>query len=163
VTVAYLGLGSNLGDRAAMLSHAIESLDWGDVRVIARSGVYETDPVGGPPGQPPFLNQVVAVDSRLDARALWERCSAVEAALGRSREREERWGPRAIDIDLLLFGEGSVVEPDLVVPHPRLAERAFVIVPLAEIAPEARIGPAGTAAAVRARIDASGVRAVEDA
>lgn len=137
MTRAYLGLGSNLGDRRALLQQAIEALDWGAVVVVARSRVYETDPVGGPDGQPSFLNQVVAVDTSLDARALWERCSAVEAALGRSRLHEERWGPRLIDIDLLAFGEEVVDEPDLVVPHPRLAERAFVLVPLAEIAPDA--------------------------
>ncbi|HJT38655.1 MAG TPA: 2-amino-4-hydroxy-6-hydroxymethyldihydropteridine diphosphokinase, partial [Actinomycetota bacterium] len=79
MTRAYLGLGSNLGDRRALLAQAIESLDWGDVSVVARSRVYETTPVGGPPDQPDFLNQVVAVETTLDVRSLWERCSAVEA------------------------------------------------------------------------------------
>jgi 2-amino-4-hydroxy-6-hydroxymethyldihydropteridine diphosphokinase len=146
VTRAYLGLGSNLGDRRAILHQAIEALDWGDVSVTARSHVYETTPVGGPDGQPNFLNQVIAVDTRLSAHELWQRCSAVEATLGRSREHEVRWGPRAIDIDVLTFGEEVVAEPDLEIPHPRMRERAFVLVPLAELAPDLRIGTFGTVA-----------------
>jgi 2-amino-4-hydroxy-6-hydroxymethyldihydropteridine diphosphokinase len=146
VTRAYLGLGSNLGDRRALLRHAIEALDWGDVVVTARSRVYETTPVGGPEGQPDFLNQVIAVDTTLGARSLWERCSAVEAALGRSRDHEPRWGPRPIDIDVLLFGDEIIVEPDLIVPHPRMHERAFVLIPLAEIAAGLRVGDLGSVA-----------------
>lgn len=136
MTLAYIGLGSNLGDRRASLDAAIEALDWGDTRVVARSSVYETDPVGGPEGQPPFLNQVIAVETALDARGLFERCQAVEVALGREREGAVRWGPRLIDLDVLVFDGEVVQEDDLEIPHPRLAERAFVLVPLSEIAPD---------------------------
>ena len=156
MTRAYLGLGSNLGDRRALLRQAIDALDWGDITVTQRSRVYETTPVGGPEGQPEFLNQVIAVDTALDARGLWERCSAVEAALGRSRDHEPRWGPRTIDIDLLIFGDEIVLEPDLVVPHPRMHERAFVLIPLAEIAPDARIGDLGPAGELALGLDADG-------
>ena len=144
MTRAYLGLGSNLGDRRALLRQAIEALDWGDVSVVARSRVYETTPVGGPEGQPDFFNQVIGVETTLDARGLWERCSAVEASLGRSRHHEVRWGPRTIDIDVLTFGDDVLDDPDLQIPHPRLAERAFVLVPLAEIAPDVEVAGLGT-------------------
>lgn len=143
LTIAYLGLGSNLGDRASFLSSAVLALDTGAVHVTKTSSVYETDPVGGPM-QGDFLNQAVEVRTELDARALWMHCVAVEEALGRDRAREERWGPRTIDIDLLVFDDHVVVEDDLVVPHPRLSTRAFVLVPLAEIAPSLvipRYGP----------------------
>ena len=104
--------------------------------VVAVSPVYETDPVGGPE-QPEFLNAVVAVDTVLDAR----RCSVSRSTSRREahRVRRERWGPRTLDVDVLFVGDQSVDEPDLVVPHPRLHERAFVLAPLADLAP----GPAG--------------------
>jgi 2-amino-4-hydroxy-6-hydroxymethyldihydropteridine diphosphokinase len=163
LTRAYLGLGSNLGDRRALLAQAVEALDWGDVSVVARSRVYETTPVGGPPDQPDFLNQVVAVETALDARGLWERCSAVEASLGRAREHETRWGPRAIDIDVLAFGDDVVEEADLQIPHPRMTEREFVLVPLAEIAPDLPIDDGRTVAEVARALGADGsVRPVED-
>ena len=158
MTRAYLGLGSNLGDRRAHLRNAIEALDWGDVTVVERSRVYETTPVGGPIGQPDFLNQVIGVETSLDARALWERCSAVEAALGRSRDHEVRWGPRPIDVDLLLYGDEMIGEPDLVVPHPLMHERAFVLVPLAELAPGARVGALGTVEDLARAAGNNGVR-----
>jgi 2-amino-4-hydroxy-6-hydroxymethyldihydropteridine diphosphokinase len=159
LTRAFLGLGSNLGDRRALLTQAVDALDWGAVTVVARSRVYETDPVGGPPGQPAFLNQVVELETTLDARALWERCVAVETALGRARDHEERWGPRAIDIDVLLFGEEVVDEPDLTVPHPRLHERRFVLVPLVELAPDVEIPRLGPATRLLAALpDSDGVR-----
>lgn len=148
MTTAYLGLGSNLGDRHANLAAALEALDWGDTKVVARSSIYETEPVGGPAGQPWFLNQVVAVETSLEPRALWERCSAVEAALGRAREGEERWGPRVIDVDVLLYGTERIGEPDLEIPHPRMHERAFVLVPLVEIAPGAEVPGRGRARAL---------------
>ena len=148
MTRAFIGLGSNLGDRRALLTEAIEALDWGEIKVVARSSVYETEPVGGPAGQPAFLNQVIAADCAVDARAVWERCHAVENALGRARAAEVRWGPRTIDLDLLLFGEHVIDEPDLIVPHPRMHERAFVLAPLIEIAPDIEIPGRGSAAAL---------------
>jgi 2-amino-4-hydroxy-6-hydroxymethyldihydropteridine diphosphokinase len=130
---AYLGLGSNLGDRAAHLQSAVDGLAAADgVTVVAVSPVYETDPVGGPE-QPEYLNAVVAVDTDRTARELLEIAQRLEHEAG--RERGERWGPRTLDVDVLLVGDDEVDEPDLVVPHPRLYERAFVMVPLADLDP----------------------------
>ncbi|HEX9711744.1 MAG TPA: 2-amino-4-hydroxy-6-hydroxymethyldihydropteridine diphosphokinase [Actinomycetota bacterium] len=153
MTRAYIGLGANLGDRLHVINQAIEALDWGDTRVVSRSSVYETDPVGGPSDQPPFLNMVIAVETDLEPRGLFERCLAVEAALGRDRWLEQRWGPRAIDLDILVFGDQVIDEPDLLIPHPRMHERAFVLVPLAEIAPDLVVPGRGTPPAL---LDASG-------
>jgi 2-amino-4-hydroxy-6-hydroxymethyldihydropteridine diphosphokinase len=146
---AYLGLGSNQGDRAGYLREAVRRLEAPDLRVTAQSGVYESIPWGRS-GQPTFLNQVVAVETPLAPRDLLERGWAVETALGRTRA--ERWGPRTIDVDILLYGDEVVREPDLVIPHPELAARPFVLVPLAEVAPNLRL-PNG--AAVEALLEAS--------
>lgn len=136
---AYLGLGSNLGDRAAHLQSAVDGLSAHPrVRLVSASPVYETEPVGGPP-QPDYLNAVVAVDTDLDARALLGLAKALEAAAGRARG--ERWGPRTLDVDVLLVGEERVQEPDLVVPHPRIHQRAFVLAPLADLAPDLVVAP----------------------
>jgi 2-amino-4-hydroxy-6-hydroxymethyldihydropteridine diphosphokinase len=130
---AYLGIGSNLGDRAALLQGAVDGLAATDgITVVAVSPVYETEPVGGPE-QPDYLNAVVAVDTHLPPRRLLEVAQALERQSG--RVRGERWGPRSLDVDVLLVGEEHVDEPDLVVPHPRLYERAFVMVPLADLDP----------------------------
>jgi 2-amino-4-hydroxy-6-hydroxymethyldihydropteridine diphosphokinase len=133
-TRAYLGLGSNLGDRLAHLQAAVDGLAAApDVHVVAVSRVYETAPVGGP-AQDDFLNAVVAIDTALSPRELLAFAQRVEA--GEQRVRAERWGPRTLDVDVLLVGDERVDEPDLVVPHPRMRERAFVLVPLADVAPE---------------------------
>jgi 2-amino-4-hydroxy-6-hydroxymethyldihydropteridine diphosphokinase len=135
VTRAYVGIGANLGDRRATLERAVELLDQQrDVDVVAVSSLRETEP-WGPVPQPPFLNGAVAVETILSARALLGVLLDVERALGRIREGE-RWGPRTIDLDLLLFGDEVVDEPGLRVPHPRLPERAFALEPLAELDPE---------------------------
>jgi 2-amino-4-hydroxy-6-hydroxymethyldihydropteridine diphosphokinase len=136
---AFLGLGSNLGDREAILRAAVAALE----DVVAVSPVYETAPVGGPGGQGPYLNAVVELDTRRSPRELLEVCRRAEAAAGRIRE--ERWGARTLDVDVLLVGDLVVDEPDLVVPHPRLWERRFVLAPLADLAPE--IVPAAAVAA----------------
>jgi 2-amino-4-hydroxy-6-hydroxymethyldihydropteridine diphosphokinase len=131
---AYLGIGSNLGDRISHLQGAVDALGVADgLDVVAVSPVYETTPVGGPP-QPDYLNAVVAVDTTLAARALLELAHRIEAAA--ARVRTVRWGPRTLDVDVLIVGEEQIDEPDLVVPHPRMTERAFVVVPLADLAPE---------------------------
>ncbi|MFI5046792.1 MAG: 2-amino-4-hydroxy-6-hydroxymethyldihydropteridine diphosphokinase [Acidimicrobiia bacterium] len=131
---AYLGIGSNLGSRLAHLQAAVDGLAAEPgITVTAVSPVYETEPVGGPP-QDDYLNAVVAVDTTLDARGLLEAAHRVEDA--ELRVRAERWGPRTLDVDVLLVGDEQVDEADLQVPHPRLAERAFVLVPLADLAPE---------------------------
>lgn len=126
----YLGLGSNLGDRLANLSRAVEELAGRGVRVVRSSRVYETDPVGGPP-QPQYLNAVVEVATDLEPEELLRVCLEVESELGRTRG--ERWGPRTIDIDLLAYGDREIAEPDLTLPHPRMHEREFVLVPLLEL------------------------------
>ena len=127
---AFLGLGSNLGDRRRRLVEAVEPL----TGVVAVSQVYETDPVGGPPGQAAYLNCVVELSTDLSPRQLLGVCHRLESAAG--RVRGERWGPRTLDADVLLVGDLRVDEPDLIVPHPRMWERRFVLAPLAELAPE---------------------------
>ncbi len=131
---AFLGLGSNIEDRLAHLRDAVRLLrDDEGIRIIRSSRIWETDPVGGPP-QSDFLNAVIEVEADGDPRALLAAAHRVEAALG--RVREVRWGPRTIDVDVLLVGDRAIDEPDLVVPHPRLAERAFVLMPLLELEPD---------------------------
>ena len=155
MNTAYLALGSNLGDRAAMLRGALASLSNGaDVRIVNESAVYETAPVGGPE-QPDYLNMVVAVETALPPEALLARCLAIEAEHG--RVRRERWGARTLDLDLLCYGEVELKTAQLTLPHPRMRERAFVLVPLAEIAPELMVGDA-TAGALAALVDRSGLR-----
>jgi 2-amino-4-hydroxy-6-hydroxymethyldihydropteridine diphosphokinase len=155
VNTAYLALGSNLGDRVALLRGALVSLRRGDaVRVTAESAVYETAPVGGPE-QPDYLNLVVAVETNLTPEALLERCLGIEVEHG--RVRRERWGARTLDLDLLCYGAVELKTDRLTLPHPRMAERAFVLVPLAEIAPELKIGDS-KAGALAAKIDRSGLR-----
>ena len=126
---AFLGLGSNLGDREALLRRAVASLP----DVVAVSPLYETEPVGGPE-QGAFLNLVVELDTERSPRELLELCQELEADA--NRVRLERWGPRTLDADVLLVGDLAVAEPDLVVPHPRMWERRFVLAPLADLAPE---------------------------
>ncbi len=131
---AYLGLGSNLGDRLASLQRAVDLLGAEAGIALTRcSRVWETDPVGGPP-QPDFLNVVVRTEIGLSPRELLVACQRVEAALG--RVRDVRWGPRTVDIDILLIDAHEIDEPGLVVPHARLHERAFVLMPLLEIEPD---------------------------
>jgi 2-amino-4-hydroxy-6-hydroxymethyldihydropteridine diphosphokinase len=133
---AYLGIGSNLGNRLGYLQLAVDALDAADdVRVVGVSSVYETAPVGGP-AQPEYLNAVVALETSRSARALLELAHEIEAE--GERVRDVRWGPRTLDVDILLVGDDRVDEPDLVVPHPRMAERAFVVVPLADLDPDWR-------------------------
>ena len=151
--IAYLGLGSNLGDRLVNLQGAVARLASEDgVRVDASSRVWETVPVGGPE-QPDYLNAAVRVETDLTPEELLAACRRVESALG--RERIERWGPRTIDVDVLLYDERVVDEPGLVVPHPRIAERAFVVLPLLELDPDP-ILPDGRRL-VDLRLDTSGV------
>jgi 2-amino-4-hydroxy-6-hydroxymethyldihydropteridine diphosphokinase len=130
---AFIGLGSNLGDRRSQLRAAVEELSApGDV--VAVSPLYETDPVGGPAGQEPYLNVVVELSTSDRPRALLDRCRELEVRAG--RVRTVRFGPRTLDADVLLVGQETVAEPDLVVPHPRMWERRFVLAPLADLAPE---------------------------
>lgn len=129
-----LGLGANLGDRLEALREAVARLDASGMRIVASSRVWETDPVGGPPGQPPFLNAVVRVETELAPMEVLAAARGVESGMGRTRE--VRWGPRTIDVDVLLIDDLVLDDPDLTVPHPRLAERAFVVLPLLDIDPD---------------------------
>ena len=148
MTRAYVGVGANLGDREATMRRAIELL--GD-EVVAVSSFRETDPVGYT-DQPRFLNAAAALDTELSPRELLDRLLAVERELGRTREGP-RWGPRTIDLDLLLYGDEVVDEPGLRVPHPHLAERRFALEPLAELDPELTVPGAGPVSALLAGLE----------
>jgi 2-amino-4-hydroxy-6-hydroxymethyldihydropteridine diphosphokinase len=151
-----LGLGSNLGDRLEYLQAAVDSLtETPDISPVAVSPVYETEPVGGPPGQDKYLNAVLVVDTMLSARTIVERSLAVEDAYGRSRE--QRWGARTLDVDLLAIGEEVIDEPDLVVPHPLLAERAFVLQPWKDVDPDFTVPGVGRVADLADAIGDDGV------
>jgi 2-amino-4-hydroxy-6-hydroxymethyldihydropteridine diphosphokinase len=127
----YVALGSNLGDRAAHLAAARAALDaLPGTRMVAASAVEETAPLGGK-AQPAYLNQMVLLETRLEPRALLEACQAIERAEG--RVRTERWGSRTLDVDIVRFGERRVAEPDLIIPHPELANRDFWQRELAEL------------------------------
>lgn len=152
---AYLGLGGNLGDPLAAMAAALMDLDEQDeIRVVAVSSVYRTPP-WGKTDQPDFLNAVACLDTALRPGELLQRCLQAESQL--KRVRQERWGPRTIDIDILLFGQTLVDEPGLRIPHPRMMDRAFVLVPLAEIAPDFKL----EGMSVRARAAAIGQQGIE--
>jgi 2-amino-4-hydroxy-6-hydroxymethyldihydropteridine diphosphokinase len=127
---AIVALGSNLGDRVAYLRFGLERLS----NVIAQSQVFETDPVGGPDNQGPYLNMVVVVDTDLDPFAMLRRLLQIEAEA--NRVRIQRWGPRTLDLDLLFYDDYTIQSEELTVPHPRFAERRFVLEPLSEVALE---------------------------
>jgi 2-amino-4-hydroxy-6-hydroxymethyldihydropteridine diphosphokinase len=150
---AYLGLGANLGEPRAAISEALDRLERRGIRVISRSSDYRTPP-WGKTDQPPYVNACAIVETTLDPHALLGACLAVERDLG--RVRMEKWGPRVIDIDVLAFEERVIDTPELMVPHPYMLERAFVLVPLAEIAPDLRIAGATVAEHVR-RFDTAGI------
>jgi 2-amino-4-hydroxy-6-hydroxymethyldihydropteridine diphosphokinase len=130
VTRALVALGSNLGDRVRHLQDAVALLP----DLVAVSPVYETDPVGGPRDQGPYLNMVARLDTTLEARELLELCHRLEEKA--SRKRTVRWGPRTLDVDVLWLDGQTVDEPDLVVPHPRMRDRPFVLAPLRDVAPD---------------------------
>ena len=143
---AYVALGANLGDVAGALRQAMDDMDrgvgpWASTRVAARSSLYRTAPVDA--GGPDYVNAVVQITTELTAPDLLAALQALELAAG--RERPYRHAPRTLDLDLLLYGEARIDSPRLTVPHPRMAERAFVLVPLAEIAPD-RVSAAALAA-----------------
>ncbi len=136
-SLAYVALGSNLGDRRAALDSAVRELArFPGVRVLRTSTWIETEPVGGPRDQPRFLNGVVELRTSLDALQLLRVLQDLESRAGRDRTREVRNGPRTLDLDLIVFGELCVATSELELPHPRAGEREFVLAPLAELAPE---------------------------
>jgi 2-amino-4-hydroxy-6-hydroxymethyldihydropteridine diphosphokinase len=153
---ALLALGGNIGDVRATFDRAIALLCAGDaVRLIARSSDYRTPP-WGVTDQPPFINAVIMVSTALAPRVLLMRALDVERALGRERSHERHWGPRWIDIDILAYDDLVLDEPDLTLPHPHLFERGFVLLPLAEIAPDRRIAGTRVGEAL-SRVDVSGI------
>lgn len=155
---AFLSLGSNLGDRAATLEAALRSLEAsGDVRITRRSSLYETAPVGKT-DQPDFYNLVVEVETALQPEPLLDLCQDVERGLG--RVRAERWGPRTIDVDILLYDRRTVNSERLVIPHPEMLRRGFVLAPLLEIAPHAALPDGSPVAAHLAGVADQDVRRV---
>ena len=142
-TTAYIGLGANLGERELTVRQALEEIDRLPETSVAKvSRFHETEPVGVV-DQPDFINAVARVETVLSARELLDELLRIERQLGRRREREQRWGPRTIDLDLLLFGSERIDEDGLVVPHPRLLERPFVTEPLREVMTEPAIDVPG--------------------
>lgn len=129
---AYLGLGSNMGDRAHQLQQAIQIIDrFQHIDVASVSPIYETEPVGYT-DQPQFLNLCIEIETTLNPQELLKRCLETEEAL--HRVRKIRWGPRTLDVDILLYGNEIIEEDNLIIPHPRMTERAFVLIPLNDIA-----------------------------
>ena len=156
MTAAWLALGGNVGDSRIILDRAVKLLcDGIAVRLIARSSDYRTPPWGFK-YQPPFINLCIAVETSLSPRELLAHAQAVELQLGRDRAHEKRWGPRTADIDIIAFDNLTIAELGLTVPHPRLFERAFVLLPLAEIAPDLAIG-GRTVREAAAALDTAGV------
>lgn len=160
-TRAYVGLGGNVGDVAAALQAAFDALDaLPGTQLAARSRLYRT-PAWGRTTQPDFINAVAAIDTALSPQALLDALLAIERAHGRDRDAEDgRWGPRRLDLDLLLHGDAVLDQPGLQLPHPRLHERAFVLVPLAEVAPALVVPGLGTVATLRAAVAADGIEAL---
>ncbi len=153
---ALLGLGGNLGEVRETLDRAVRLLCAdNDIHLLARSSDYRTPP-WGVENQPAFINLCLIVATDLPPHELLRRAQAIETQLGRDRAQERRWGPRAIDIDLLAYDELVLNDPELTLPHPRLSERAFVLVPLAEIAPERLIAGRRIRDALAA-VDATGI------
>lgn len=150
-----VALGSNLGDKAANVQKAIDLLIApGDVRLVRRSRDFATAPWGNT-DQDWFVNACIGIATKLSARELLARCQETEQRMG--RVAAEKWGPRIIDLDLLIYGDAAIAEPDLVLPHPHIGARAFVLAPLMDIAPELRIG-GRSVRELYAAIDTSGVR-----
>ncbi len=157
---AFLGLGANLGDRLSHLHGARLSLQQvPEIQLSGVSALYETSPVGGPAGQPDYLNAVLAVQTSLQALELLHRCQAIEAYHG--RQRRERWEPRTLDIDLLFYGDQIRKEKDLILPHPLLHRRLFVLQPLTDLAADLLHPILGkTAGELLAELPPAGIRRI---
>jgi 2-amino-4-hydroxy-6-hydroxymethyldihydropteridine diphosphokinase len=156
MTAVVLALGSNLGERQDILQGAVDAIaGLPGVRVTAVSPVYETAPVGGP-AQPDYLNAVVLADAALPARELLDRLHEIEAAF--DRVRVVRWGPRTLDVDVIMFGRERSDDPELTLPHPRAHERAFVLAPWHQVDPDAVLPERGPVAELLAKADDAGLR-----
>lgn len=155
-------IGSNLGDRLGNLQGAVDALrDTPDVIVVDVSSVYQTEAVGGPEDNPEFLNLIVVAETTLEPRTLLERAMAIEDAFGRVRETQQ-WGPRTLDVDLILVGSTQIDQPDLTLPHPLAHERGFVLLPWHEIDPTGQLPGQGIVADLVSGIDSAGVVRRED-
>ena len=153
---AYVGIGSNLDQPELQVRRALAALDeLPDTRVVLHSGLYGSKPLG-PAEQPDFVNAVAGLLTRLQLQPFFQALRALEQSLGRTAPRV-RWGPRRIDLDLLVFGPERLESPDLIVPHPQIAARNFVLYPLCELAPDLAIPGAGRVAELSARVDPSGI------
>lgn len=136
MTEAHIGIGSNVGDRVGHCRRAVEELRaTRDIEVENTSSLYETSPIGGPP-QRSYVNGVALISTSLDPHALLDACKEIETRIGRDPS-EIRWGPRVVDLDILTYGEEKLNDPDLEIPHPRMTQRRFALVPLLEISPDA--------------------------
>ena len=158
--IALVGLGGNLGDAAATLRHAFKELDaLPQTRLLRGSKLYRSR-AWGRTDQPDFVNAVAMLQTGLDARELLDALLGIEHDAGRERRADERWGPRTLDLDLLLYGDAMIDEPGLHVPHPHRHERSFALVPLVEIAPDAMIPGIGSARAALAAMEPSDIEAI---
>jgi 2-amino-4-hydroxy-6-hydroxymethyldihydropteridine diphosphokinase len=158
---AYIGIGSNMGDPAGEVRAAIQSLGRVDrTRLVSASRLYRTRPFG-PVAQGDFVNAVAGVLTQLTSLEMLAALRALESARG--RKREERWGPRILDLDLLVFGGQRIDTPELVVPHPGISERGFVLAPLADVAPDLDVPGAGRVATLLRALPATGIAGVLDA
>lgn len=157
---AFVGLGGNQGEVETTLVEALWAVDALPQTTIQRQSAFYRTPAWGKTDQPDFLNAVVELRTRLTAPVLLESLLDIEARFGRVRSEAERWGPRVIDLDLLLYGDDNLDQPGLTLPHPRLHERAFVLVPLAEIAPSLEVPGRGRVADLLAAVDVSGIEAI---
>ncbi len=162
MTEAYVALGANLGDPRRQVLDAMQAIDTlADTRVTARSSLYLTPP-WGVTDQPAFINAVVAVETALSAHDLLIGLQALESLAGRTRDdKKHRWGPRTLDLDLLLYGEATWNDASLEIPHPRLSERAFVLLPLDEIAASVGVPGQGRVSDLVQRVDTTGCRKLE--
>lgn len=156
----WIGLGGNVGDAAATLRHAFDALAvLPDTRLVVASRLYRT-PAWGFANQPAFVNAVAALQTGLAADALLAALLRIERDAGRDRRDERRWGPRVLDLDLLLYADAVIDRPGLQVPHPHLHERAFVLVPLAELAPDLVVPGRGRVADLLSTVDAAGIQPI---
>jgi 2-amino-4-hydroxy-6-hydroxymethyldihydropteridine diphosphokinase len=160
-TPVTIALGSNLGSRLENLQGGLDALlDAPGLTLVAVSPVYQTVPVGGPQ-QPDYLNAVLIATTTLPAYAVLERCHGVEAVFG--RVRDEVWGPRTLDLDIIVYGDVVSEDPELTLPHPRAHERAFVLAPWHDIDPDAQIPGQGPVSDLLAKASPAGVRRMDDA
>jgi 2-amino-4-hydroxy-6-hydroxymethyldihydropteridine diphosphokinase len=152
---ALVAFGGNVGDARETLDRAVREFCDNRIKLVARSSDYRTPP-WGVEDQPPFINLCIAVETQVGPHALLDRAQDIERIFGRDRSQEQRWGPRTLDIDILAYDDLRLDEPDLTLPHPRLFERAFVLVPLAEIVPDRLIAGVRVEDALR-NVDTTGI------